>query len=323
MNSNGEPCTSRGVSTVRGRGLCKPTIVIWQGGTFLLYLTYSEMQAIATGNPLIKEKISLDNDIATLKMLEAEHQKSAFNMQELMERKLPQMIENYADLLEKASRDLKAYQAQNPDNAPFSMTIGDKIFDERTDAGEQIESAIIKCSATGESVRIGKYFGFDVSVEKNPANDSFFGGGTPCIAALQGNLKYTTEVSLGNDLGNIRRIENLAGIQINQKIQQFSANLDKAKGDLEEARQNVTKPFERAAELAEKLKRVAVVNAELSKGQKDDEPMPVSDVPTAAEVMIAVPAMAHSADRANHFPHREAPPSPQLNGGFKPKYKSR
>lgn len=52
-------------------------------------------------------------------------------------------------------------------------------------------------------------------------------------------------------MGNVRRIENLAGIQINQKIQQLSANLDKAKSDLEEAKANVAKPFGRAEELAE------------------------------------------------------------------------
>ncbi|UKI16679.1 MAG: hypothetical protein L6V87_01985 [Ruminococcus sp.] len=66
-------------------------------------------------------------------------------------------------------------------------------------------------------------------LRKNPANGNFFNSGTPCVAVLQGNLKYTSEVSLGNNVGNVRRIENLAGIQINQKIQQLSANLDKAK----------------------------------------------------------------------------------------------
>lgn len=38
-----------------------------------MVLTYSEMQAIASGNPMIKEKIQLDNDVAMLKTLEAEH----------------------------------------------------------------------------------------------------------------------------------------------------------------------------------------------------------------------------------------------------------
>ncbi len=274
-----------------------------------MVLTYSQMQAIASGNPLIKEKIQLDNDIAMLKTLEAEHKKSAFKMQELAERKLPQTIDNYADLLQKASGDLKAYQEQRPDNAEFKMEIDGKIYDERAEAAEQIEKAIIKCSTTGESVKLGKYFGFDISIEKNPANSSIFSLGTPCVAVLQGNLKYTSEVSLGNNVGNVRRIENLAGLQINQKIQQLSANLDKAKSDLEEAKANAVKPFERAAELEEKLKRLEFVNTEVSKTQIDDEPVPVSDVPTANEsvqsasvvVTMPVPSAVH-ADTINPKP---------------------
>ena len=288
-----------------------------------MVLTYSQMQAIASGNPMIKEKIQLDNDVANLKNLEAEHKKMVFSMQELAERKLPQTIDNYADLLQKASGDLKAFQEQHPDNAEFKMEIGGKIFDERADVGEQIEKAIIKCSTTGESVKLGKYFGFDVSIEKNPANSNFFNSGTPCIAVLQGNLKYTSEVSLGNNVGNVRRIENLAGIQINQKIQQLSANLDKVKSDLEEAKANVAKPFGRAEELAEKLKRLEYVNAQLSTDKNDDEPMPVSDIPTenepvqAASVVVAMPAPAYTADRVNPKPQTPTDlQQPKFDSGF-------
>lgn len=263
-------------------------------------LTYSQMQAVASGNPLIMEKIQLDNDIANLKTLEAEHKKSAFAMQELAERKLPSMIENYADLLQKASGDLKAFQEQRPENADFSIELNGKVFNERAEAGEEFEKAIIKCSATGDSIKVGKYFGFDVTVEKNR---NTFNLGTPCIAALNGNLKYTCEVSLKNEVGNMRRIENLAGSQINQKIQQLSASLDKAKNDLAEAKANAVKPFERTAELEKMQKRLEVVNAELSEKEvdmsgDDDEPIPVSDVPDdnepakAMSVTVSIPAMA-------------------------------
>lgn len=275
-------------------------------------LTYSQMQAVASGNPLIMEKIQLDNDIANLKTLEAEHKKSTFAMQELAERKLPSLIENYADLLQQASGDLKKFQEQRPENADFSIELNGKIFDERAEAGEEFEKAIIKCSATGDSIKVGKYFGFDITVEKNR---NTFNLGTPCIAALNGNLKYTCEVSLKNEVGNMRRIENLAGSQINQKIQQLSASLDKAKNDLVEAKANAVKPFERAAELEKMQKRLDVVNAKLSEKNidmsgNDEEPIPVSDVPDenepakAMSVTVSIPAMA-MADTPNVKPKAE------------------
>lgn len=267
-----------------------------------MVLTYSQMQAIASGNPMIKEKIQLDNDIAMLKTLEAEHKKSVFKMQELAERKLPQTIDNYADLLQKASADLKAYQEQHPDNAEFKIEIGGKTVDERTDAGKEIEAAIIKCSTTGETVAIGKYFGFGVTIEKNPANTTLFSSGTPCVAVLHSKLNYTCEVSLGNDVGNVRRIENLAGNQINQKIQQLSANLDKAKNDLEEAKANMAKPFERAEELAQMQARLEFVNAELSKKQVDDEPIIVEPSENSKDDDLDI------ADKINPRPKNDEPP---------------
>ena len=121
----------------------------------------------------------------------------------------------------------------------------------------------------------------------------------------------------GDAITFVRRIENLAGIQINQKIQQLSANLDKAKSDLEEAKANVAKPFGRADELAEKLKRLEYVNAQLSTDKNDDEPMPVSDIPTenepvqAASVVVAMPVSAYTADKIN--PKPQTPPVPQNN----------
>ena len=285
-------------------------------------LTYSQMQAIASGNPLIMEKIQLDNDISNLKTLEAEHKRSTFAMQELAERKLPAMIENYADLLQKASGDLKKFQEQHPENAEFQIEINGKVYDERPEAGKEIEKAIIKCSATGEGIKLGKYFGFDISIEKN---SNLFQCATPCVAVLHGNLNYTAEVSLQNDVGNIRRIENLAGSQINQKIQQFSADLEKAKSDLSEAKANAAKPFERADELRKMQERLEVVNAELSEkksGNSDDEPVPVSDIPPeTVSVTVAVPAMA-MADKPNLKPKSENISEKSPENNFK-KFKGR
>ena len=139
------------------------------------------------------------------------------------------------------------------------------------------------------------------------------------------NLNYTAEVSLQNDVGNIRRIENLAGSQINQKIQQFSADLEKAKSDLSEAKANAAKPFERADELRKMQERLEVVNAELSEkksGNSDDEPVPVSDIPPeTVSVTVAVPAMA-MADKPNLKPKSENISEKSPENNFK-KFKGR
>lgn len=243
-----------------------------------MVLTYSEMQAIASGNPMIKEKIQLDNDVAMLKTLEAEHKKSIYKMQELAEKILPKQITQYSELLTKARNDMSKYQKNQALNKEFEMTIGGVRYDKRENAGEQIAVAMAKCTATGEPIELGTYRGFKVTIERNPSANTFFDLDKPCIAVLHGELTYSCDVATDNGVGNVRRIENLAGIQINQKLCSLEEQLEKANKDLSEAQQNMLKPFEHGQELAEKTKRLEYVNAQLSGNSQSINNAPESAV---------------------------------------------
>lgn len=243
-----------------------------------MVLTYSEMQAIASGNPMIKEKIQLDNDVAMLKTLEAEHKKSIYKMQELAEKTLPKQITHYSELLAKSKSDMSKYQEHQALNKEFEMTIGGVRYDKRENAGEQIAVAMAKCTATGEPIELGTYHGFKVTIERNPSANTFFELDTPCIAVLHGELTYSCDVATDNGVGNVRRIENLAGIQINQKLCSLEEQLEKANKDLSEAQQNMLKPFEHGQELAEKTKRLEYVNAQLSGNSQNKNHTPESAI---------------------------------------------
>lgn len=243
-----------------------------------MVLTYSEMQAIASGNPMIKEKIQLDNDVAMLKTLEAEHKKSIYKMQELAEKTLPKQITHYSELLAKSKSDMSKYQEHQALNKAFEMTIGGVRYDKRENAGEQIAVAMAKCTATGEPIELGTYRGFKITIERNPSANTFFELDTPCIAVLHGELTYSCDVATDNGVGNVRRIENLAGIQINQKLCSLEEQLEKANKDLSEAQQNMLKPFEHGQELAEKTKRLEYVNAQLSGNSQNKNHTPESAI---------------------------------------------
>ena len=243
-----------------------------------MVLTYSEMQAIASGNPMIKEKIQLDNDVAMLKTLEAEHKKSIYKMQELAEKTLPKQITHYSELLAKSKSDMSKYQEHQALNKEFEMTIGGVRYDKRENAGEQIAVAMAKCTATGEPIELGTYRGFKVTIERNPSANTFFELDTPCIAVLHGELTYSCDVATDNGVGNVRRIENLAGIQMNQKQCSLEEQLEKVNKDLSEAQRNMLKPFEHGQELAEKTKRLEYVNAQLSGNSQNKNHTPESAI---------------------------------------------
>ena len=45
-------------------------------------LSYAEIKALCAGNPLIKEKMDLDIDVARLKVLKADHQSQQYRMED-------------------------------------------------------------------------------------------------------------------------------------------------------------------------------------------------------------------------------------------------
>lgn len=205
-----------------------------------MVLTYSEMQAIASENPLIKEKIELDNDIARLKLLESEHKKSVYEMQELALKKLPAKIEQYSELVRKGELDLTLAKAQNEHTKDFTIKIGDRTYTERAEAGKALEAIINQCIISGEIVKAGEYMGFALTVEHNRILS--FGEAAPCNIVVEGELKYRSGIEINNDVGNIRRLENIVAGQIEQKLKQLSADLESTKTNLDEAKLNMDNP---------------------------------------------------------------------------------
>lgn len=169
--------------------------------------------------------------------------------------------------------DMSKYQKNQALNKEFEMTIGGVRYDKRENAGEQIAVAMAKCTATGEPIELGTYRGFKVTIERNPSGNTFFDLDKPCIAVLHGELTYSCDIATDNGVGNVRRIENLAGIQINQKQCSLEEQLEKANKDLSEAQQNMLKPFEHGQELAEKTKRLEYVNTQLSGNSPSKAPI--------------------------------------------------
>ena len=98
--------------------------------------------------------------------------------------------------------------------------------------------------------------------------DSFFSKFT---VSLKGSLSH--EVEIGADpLGNLQRLSNaLEGMT--GKMADVEQKLSNVEHQLETAKVEVTKPFAQEQELAEKLERLAELNALLNMDEKgDDEP---------------------------------------------------
>ncbi len=130
-------------------------------------LTYAEVKALATGNPLIMEKAAVDAEVARLTRLERAHADEQHRLRKALE----------AAQRQEASFRHKAYRLQeaiarrvDTRGGRFRMTIGGRIYSKRADAGERlaaIATELLRGTGYGQtrSSVVGELAGFDVEFE--------------------------------------------------------------------------------------------------------------------------------------------------------------
>lgn len=118
------------------------------------------------------------------------------------------------------------------------------------------------------AVTIGEFQGFKMSV----SFDSFYSKFT---INLKGSLSH--EVEIGADpLGNLQRLSNVLEA-MPKKAAEVEQKLANVEHQLETAKVEVTKPFAQEEELAEKLERLAELNALLNMDEKGNEGIGLDD----------------------------------------------
>ena len=226
-------------------------------------LSYAEIKALCAGNPLIKEKMDLDVQVAKLKVLKADHQSQKFRLQDKLLTKFPADIQEVNAHIAGLKADAQLAAAHPQGKEEFcGMTIKGVAYDEKKTAGERLVLACSELPNAEEKV-IGSYRGFELSLRF----DAFR---TEYQALLKGQQKYT--VPLGNDpLGNIIRLDN--------SLNSFPERITSAENELTTLHQQqaaaqieVEKPFPQEEELAEKSARLAELNAQLDVDEKSHEP---------------------------------------------------
>ena len=226
-------------------------------------LSYAEIKALCAGNPLIKEKMDLDVQVAKLKVLKADHQSQKFRLQDKLLTKFPADIQEANTHIAGLKADAQLAAAHPQGKEEFcGMTIKGVAYDEKKTAGERLVLACSELPNAEEKV-IGSYRGFELSLRF----DAFR---TEYQALLKGQRKYT--VPLGNDpLGNITRLNN--------SLNNFPERITAAENELTTLHQQqaaaqieVEKPFPQEEELVEKSARLAELNAQLDVDEKSYEP---------------------------------------------------
>lgn len=246
-------------------------------------LSYAEIKALCAGNPLIKEKMDLDIDVARLKVLKADHQSQQYRMEDKLLKYFPVEIEKQTSYIHGFEANMKTVEAHPQIAEGFcGMEIMGKAYTEKADAGE-ILLAACKDTKSADPVLLGSYRGFQMELSFDSFRNEF-------DVTLKGAVSH--RVALGTDArGNITRLDNaLAGIP--ERLERANEQLNNLYNQQEAAKAEVGKPFPQEAELTAKSQRLAELDAALNtedSAEKRDErsepesPSVLADLKSKAE----------------------------------------
>lgn len=235
-------------------------------------LNYAEIKALATGNPLIKEKMDLDVEVSKLKMLESNFKSNLYKLEDKVVKFYPKEIERLKERIENLKEDIKNVEPYREvdknlkeDNKFTSLIIDGKKYIDKKIAGEfllnKIKGVKIYREMDKDGEKIGEYRNFDLSIKY----DSFF---NKYNFILKGKGEYRGEFGT-DEIGNITRMDNVLD-KLPERLENTISKLKDTEEQFQTAKIEIQKTFPQAELLKDKTLRLAEVNNLLDMGKSEN-----------------------------------------------------
>lgn len=225
-------------------------------------MSYAEIKALTTGNPLIKEKMDLDVAVSRLTLLRSSFLSQKYNLENKLHRYFPAEIQRLEQKIQSLTDDLQQVRATATaeSGALSPMEIDGITYTEKKPAGTAILAACER-KTTVEEALLGSYRGFSMGLAFDSFQKEF-------QIILHRQLSYP--VSLGNDaLGNLQRIDNLLD-GLEGRLTSAKRQLETTQEEMRTAKQEAEKEFPKEQELREKAARLQELNSLLNMDERDD-----------------------------------------------------
>lgn len=223
-------------------------------------LSYSEIKALATGNPLIIEKCNLDMEVSKLNMLKASYLSQKYALEDMVLQKYPESITRLKERIDGYEKDIRLVEAHpKPEEGFVGIEIDGKAIRDKETAGKAILDVCTKMTDS-DAVALGEYRGFSLVVAYNGTSNEY-------RMTMRGTLTHT--ITLGADVfGNITRMDNLLD-SLPARLKDVRNDLADIEQQLASAREEMDAPFAKEDELAQKSARLKELNILLNMDQKD------------------------------------------------------
>ena len=226
-------------------------------------LNYAEIKALASGNPLIKDKMNLDIEVSKLKMLKSTFLNQRYALEDKIIKFFPSEIAETRERFAAYGEDIKTVKENTRPNADgfTPMELKGTVYNDKKDAGTELLS-ICSSKVNADRERIGSYKGLYLDLEFDKFSRTF-------VLGMEGKQRYKVEMG-GDVFGNIQRIDNfLEALPVREN--NCKQKLEELEKQLETAKVEVKKEFEKEDELAEKSKRLEELNVLLNEDNKKND----------------------------------------------------
>ncbi|BCN29510.1 helicase-related protein [Anaeromicropila herbilytica] len=248
-------------------------------------LTYAEVKALATGNPLIREKMDIDTEVTRLKLLKNGFLNQKYKYELGIKKIYPNQIKEYQDKIQEVQKDMELRDANAIPEDSFKMVLMDHTYTERTEAGKAL---MVILSMEVLPKKLGEYRGFTMEAIDTETSNNYI--------QIKGIASHRLELGTSG-LGNINRIENVLG-NFEELLELYQDKLEMNQESLKEALINSKKEFPHEEELDNKLKRQTELNQILELDKKDEVLMDGEEQKEEKKA-ITPKEILHSLDRIN------------------------
>ena len=215
-------------------------------------LTYAEVKALASGNPLILDKFRIENELKQLYLSKSRYDKSHIELESKFNRELPRQLKYQKQYLDSLEKDIKNVEDLSADN--FHITLRDEYFTSRKDASTKFYQSL-SILRTSEETKLGQISGFDIVGTREELRF------TPVIW-IKGNGKYKVEINNVDEIGNILKLENVLK-SFENKISTVKEQIAYTEKQLVDVKEELDKPFTMGDRIKELQKEKARIDSEL------------------------------------------------------------
>ena len=253
-------------------------------------LSYGEVKALATGNPLIMEKAGVDSEVAKLERMAAAHAGE--------QRRLAKTIADSGPAIERLEREMAKIEhaltlRTDISGDAFRATITGVTCEKRVDAGERIKAALVDARHRyGQTIDIGNLAGLDLAISvKGDVRDEELHLRFP-DAPVHPTVITADDIAHEHPVGLVSRLTNRLG-DLDERLSVDARELDAVRANTDQASRMIGKSFDQTSRLAALRSRQAEITEALTPKPAEESPLGSTN---SSEADVESPATGPNGD---------------------------